>query len=116
MDSCININKLTDTSLRPEERACVDDEKNCVVIPLSGNVLSSQLEKLCGCLSAHINLASQHRFVVQRMVANFRIDEEDRVWLLWVEDMVIDDELNPRKYVMRELVVCVITEYFSLFG
>jgi hypothetical protein len=92
MDSCININKLADPELDAQDRAATNDDKNCVLIPMAGNVLSTQLERLCGCITEHIYLASGQQFKVMSMVLNFKIDAEDRVWLLWCEQMEVGDD------------------------
>jgi hypothetical protein len=96
MDSCININKLTDPELEAQDRACTNDEQHCVLIPMSGNVLATQLERLCSCIAEHMHLASQQLYKVTSMVITFKIDSEDRVWLLWCEQMEVgDDQGNP---------------------
>ncbi len=94
MDSCININKLADPELDAQDRAATNDDKNCVLIPMAGNVLSTQLERLCACITEHIYLASGQQFKVMSMVINFKIDSEDRVWLLWCEQMEVGDEMG----------------------
>jgi hypothetical protein len=43
MDNCININKLDDLDLEMHERAATNDGKNCVMIPMAGNVLGEQV-------------------------------------------------------------------------
>jgi len=96
MDSCININKLTDPELEAQDRACTNDEQHCVLIPMSGNVLATQLERLCSCIAEHMHLASQQLYKVTSMVITFKIDGEDRVWLLWCEQLEVgDDQGNP---------------------
>jgi hypothetical protein len=94
MDSCININKLADPELDAQDRAATNDDKNCVLIPMAGNVLSTQLERLCACITEHIYLASGQQYKVMSMVINFKIDSEDRVWLLWCEQMEVGDEMG----------------------
>ena len=96
MDSCININKLTDPELEAQDRACTNDDQHCVLIPMSGNVLATQLERLCTCIAEHMHLASQQMYRVTSMVITFKIDSEDRVWLLWCEQLEVgDDQGNP---------------------
>ena len=96
MDSCININKLNDLELEAQDRASTYDEQHCVLIPMSGNVLSTQLERLCSCIAEHMHLASQQMYKVNSMVLTFKIDSEDRVWLLWCEQLEVGDDLgNP---------------------
>eukprot|EP00282_Hemiselmis_andersenii_P000384 CAMPEP_0114131620 /NCGR_PEP_ID=MMETSP0043_2-20121206/12653_1 /TAXON_ID=464988 /ORGANISM="Hemiselmis andersenii, Strain CCMP644" /LENGTH=545 /DNA_ID=CAMNT_0001225069 /DNA_START=151 /DNA_END=1784 /DNA_ORIENTATION=- len=92
LDSCININKLADPELDVQDRAATNDDKNCVLIPMSGNVLATQLERLCGCIAEHVHLASSQQFKVMSMIINFKIDSEDRVWLLWCEQLEVGDD------------------------
>ena len=94
MDSCININKLSDPELDSQDRAATNDDKNCVLIPMSGNVLATQLERLCGCIAEHVHLASAQQFKVASMILNFKIDSEDRVWLLWCEQLEVADDMG----------------------
>ena len=93
MDSCINVNKLNAAELEVQDRACTNDDQYCVIVPMSGNVLYMQLERLCACISEHINLVSNQLFTVTHMVVNFKIDSEDRVWLLWCEHLEVSDEV-----------------------
>ena len=96
MDSCININKLNDPELEVQDRASTNDDQNCVLIPMSGNVLATQLERLCSCIAEHLHLASQQLYKVTSMVITFKIDSEDRVWLLWCEQLEVGDDMgNP---------------------
>lgn len=94
MNSCININRLADPDLEVQERAATNDEKHCVLIPMSGNVLAKQLERLCDTIAEHLHLASQQQYKVSSMVINFKIDNEDRVWLLWCEQLEVQDEVH----------------------
>eukprot|EP00961_Rhodomonas_salina_P207918 2806059-Rhodomonas_salina.3 len=96
MNSCININRLADPDLEVQERAATNDEKHCVLIPMSGNVLAKQLERLCDTIAEHLHLASQQQYKVSSMVINFKIDNEDRVWLLWCEQLEVQDEMGNK--------------------
>ena len=98
MDSCININKLSDPELEAQDRACTNDEKNCVLIPTSGNAIATQLERLCGCITEHIYLVSSQQVKVLNMILNFKIDANDRVWLLWCEHMELSDDVSAPRF------------------
>lgn len=50
---------------------------------MSGNVLATQLERLCQCIADHVQLVSGHLVGVEEMIVHFNIDAEDRVWFLW---------------------------------
>jgi hypothetical protein len=103
MDSCININKLNDPELEAQDRSSTYDEQHCVLIPMSGNVLATQLERLCSCIAEHMHLASQQMYKVTSMVITFKIDSEDRVWLLWCEQLEVgDDQGNPIRTVLTD--------------
>jgi hypothetical protein len=91
MDSCININKLADTSLPVPDRTSTSDDRNCVMIPLHGNVLAEQLSNMSACITDHIQFISGNRYSVGRLVCNYRIDSSDRVWLLWCETLDLID-------------------------
>eukprot|EP00960_Hanusia_phi_P062950 765309-Hanusia_phi.AAC.5 len=53
---------------------------------------SDVLERLCACIAEHVNLVSNQLYTVTHMVLNFKIDSEDRVWLLWCEHLEVSDE------------------------
>ena len=91
MDSCININKLADTALPVPDRTSTSDDRNCVMIPLHGNVLAEQLTNMSACVTDHIQFISGNRYSVGRLVCNYRIDSSDRVWLLWCETLELID-------------------------
>ncbi len=91
MDSCININKLADASLPVPDRTSTSDDRNCVMIPLHGNVLAEQLSNMSACITDHIQFISGNRYSVGRLVCNYRIDSSDRVWLLWCETLDLID-------------------------
>ena len=91
MDSCININKLADTALPVPDRTSTSDDRNCVMIPLHGNVLAEQLSNMSACITDHIQFISSNRYSVGRLVCNYRIDSSDRVWLLWCETLDLID-------------------------
>jgi hypothetical protein len=103
MDSCININKLSDMSLPVPDRTSTSDDRNCVMIPLHGNVLAEQLSNMSACITDHIQFISGNRFSVGRMVCNYRIDSSDRVWLLWCEtlDLIDNTRVAPAAVVPR---------------
>ena len=94
MDSCININKLSDPDIDAQDRATTNDETHCVLIPTSGNVVAMQLERICGCIADHLHLVSGQQLKVGKMVLVFKIDYGDRVWLLWCEQMEINDDVR----------------------
>jgi hypothetical protein len=94
MDSCININKMSDPDLDIQDRAATNDEKNCVLIPTSGNVIATQLEKVCACIAEHLHLVSSQELKVASMILIFKIDSGDRVWLLWCEKMEVNDDVS----------------------
>ncbi len=74
IDSCININKLSDPDLPAQDRAATNDERNCVLIPLAANTLAAQLRRACSCIAEHIAAVAPSPSAVTRMTLNFKID------------------------------------------
>ncbi len=74
IDSCININKLSDPDLPAQDRAATNDERNCVLIPLAANALAAQLRRACACIAEHIAAVAPSASAVTRMTLNFKID------------------------------------------
>ena len=47
-----------------------------------------QLEMLCFCIVEHMQSTASPAVQVEAMVLNFIIDVQDRVWLLWCEQVL----------------------------
>jgi len=96
MDNLININRLDDQKFDIQERAATNDKANCVLLPMNGNLLMDQLKLLCLCIVEHIQSTASPPVLIEAIVLNFNIDLQDRVWLLWCEQLhyKLDDHMS----------------------
>ena len=51
--------------------------------PLRGPVLAGQIQKICESLVTHISEVTFSQLQVSRMVINFKVDSQDKIWLLY---------------------------------
>eukprot|EP00956_Cyclotella_meneghiniana_P001067 scaffold1261_cov50-Cyclotella_meneghiniana.AAC.8 len=67
-----------------------------ISVPLRGNVLSSRVEKICDEIARHIEEVSNNDadLGVGRMVMNFKVDGNGRVWILWSDSIRLETGIN----------------------
>ena len=71
---------------------------------------SLQLEMLCFCIVEHIQSTVSPAVEVEGMVLNFIIDVQDRVWLLWCEQVLIHDAQSQKMYCAMLLAVSLLCD------
>jgi hypothetical protein len=59
--------------------------------PLRGPVLAGQIQKLCESIVSHIMEVTYGQRQVTRMVLNFKVDSQDKIWLLYATSMRCED-------------------------
>ena len=87
LDRRVNDHKLKDKSVDMYKR-CVTfegDEHLSYSAPLAGSGLATQLQQLCNSIVEHVFSVSQQR--ISRMVMNFKVDDNNKVWLLWCSSL-----------------------------
>ena len=60
--------------------------------PLRGNVLPSQVQRVCEMIVEHVGEVSFMKHRIRRMVLNFKVDSKDRLWLLWSSSIRLDPD------------------------
>ena len=90
----VNNRQLHDKRFGLYERAITYEgpEFHSSAAPLRGNVLPSQVQRICENIVTHVGEVSFQKHRIKRMVANFKVDAKDRVWLLWSSSIRLDDE------------------------
>eukprot|EP00736_Rhodelphis_marinus_P011149 Rmarinus@m.7217 len=91
----VNLRRQTDDRYSMYERSVTFEgaEHHSECVPVNGNVLPAHLQMVLQSIIRHI---SNQRFKVSRMVLNFKLDQNDRLWFLWTSSLRIqqwaDDE------------------------
>jgi len=89
---------LHDNRFALYERAITFDGPDVysISVPLRGNVLSSRVEKICDEIARHIEEVSNNDadLGVGRMVMNFKVDGNGRVWILWSDSIRLETGIN----------------------
>lgn len=90
----VNNRQLHDKRFGLYERAITYEgpEFHSSAAPLRGNVLPSQVQRICENIVTHVGEVTFQKSRIKRMVANFKVDAKDRVWLLWSSSIRLDDE------------------------
>lgn len=66
---------------------CLFERRENEVVPLRGQVLGEKLVKIgCG-VAQHISNVTYDKIRISRMVLNFRVDKNDKVWFLWCSSL-----------------------------
>ncbi len=90
----INNRQLHDKRFGLYERAITYEgpEFHSSAAPLRGNVLPSQIQRICENMVTHVGEVSFQKHRIRRMVVNFKVDAKDRVWLLWASSVRLEDD------------------------
>ena len=80
------------------ERAITFDgpDVHSVPLPLRGSVLSGRIEKICNEIVRHVTEvtadASNTDLGVGRMVVNFKVDGNGKIWILWTDSIRLESK------------------------
>ena len=99
----INNRQLHDKRYGLYERAITYEgpEFHSTAAPLRGNVLPSQVQRICENVVQHVGEVSFQKHRIKLMVINFKVDAKDRVWLLWASSIRLSDDTfggNPNSH------------------
>ncbi|CAK58493.1 unnamed protein product (macronuclear) [Paramecium tetraurelia] len=91
-----NINKMNDTRKTQVERVATFDGPEYLIQADSINspLLSADLEQLCVNIVKHILEVSGGNIQIIRMVLYFKVDYENRIWLLFCTNIKVKDKFN----------------------
>ena len=62
--------------------------------PLRGPVLAGQIQKICENIVSHISEVTFGQKQVTRLVANFKVDSRDKIWLVYSTSIRLNDVLE----------------------
>lgn len=66
-----------------------------IIVPLRGYVLPQLLENISFNIIKHVENVSYESIKINRIVINFKIDEENKVWLLGCSSLRLNKDLLP---------------------
>ena len=73
--------------------------------PLRGATFPTQIQRICDNLQAHVAEVSFRKHRIIRLVAHFKIDAKDKVWLLWTSSIRLAPERDQDQKLVPEDVV-----------
>ena len=84
--------KLQDQQYDMYERAATYEgvEVNSKTAPVRGNFLPTKVQMLNDAVVQHVAEVSFHKYKINRMVLNFKVDPNDQLWLLWCSSMRLE--------------------------
>eukprot|EP00741_Cyanophora_paradoxa_P018640 tig00021072_g17990.t1 len=99
----VNKRKISDLKVNMYERAVTFEgtEYHSDSVPLNGTALARRIGMICNSMVNHIAAISNNRHQVSRMVLQFKLDEDDRVWLLWCSSLRLFNEGDPDEHTLN---------------
>ena len=93
-----NVNRLGDQSLTGYDRAVTYEgpEHLSRTAPIRSKTLIAQFNHLCTNISDHVGAITQGKSMINRMVVTFKIDNEDKIWLLWCSSIRLEGTVAPK--------------------
>merc|ERR1719240_781511 len=70
----------------------------CNAAPVRGIYLPSRLQTICDSIVDHVMRTSSQHYRISRMVLNFKLDHNNKLWLLWCSSM----RLAADKYAVKK--------------
>lgn len=62
--------------------------------PLRGPVLAGQIQKICENIVSHLSEVTFGQKQITRLVANFKVDSRDKIWLMYTTSIRLNDMLE----------------------
>lgn len=92
----VNNKKLSDTKYDVYERAVTFEGSDFLseVTPVRGPSMVMQVHEIADAITQHIAAVTSDKIKVSRMALNFKVDDKDRLWLLFASSIRLRDELN----------------------
>jgi len=93
-----NVNRLGDQSLTGYDRAVTYEgpEHLSRTAPIRSKTLIAQFNHLCTNISDHVGAITQGKSMINRMVVTYKIDNEDKIWLLWCSSIRLEGTVAPK--------------------
>mmetsp|Transcript_47542 Transcript_47542/g.152345 ORF Transcript_47542/g.152345 Transcript_47542/m.152345 type:complete len:588 (-) Transcript_47542:122-1885(-) len=92
-------------SKAPLDDRCEELHRRCVTfegadhmsdsVPLSGQALASTVQRACNRIVEHVYESSGTEYRISRMVVNFKVDKEGRLWFLWCSSLRLGGDNPP---------------------
>lgn len=68
-----------------------------ILVPLVGKHIPSKLREQCEALVDHITNVSFEKIIIERLVAYFKVDENEKVYFLWASSVRVKNETFERR-------------------
>eukprot|EP00515_Schizochytrium_aggregatum_P014615 CAMPEP_0202089550 /NCGR_PEP_ID=MMETSP0964-20121228/41396_1 /ASSEMBLY_ACC=CAM_ASM_000500 /TAXON_ID=4773 /ORGANISM="Schizochytrium aggregatum, Strain ATCC28209" /LENGTH=909 /DNA_ID=CAMNT_0048657643 /DNA_START=1 /DNA_END=2730 /DNA_ORIENTATION=- len=93
-----NLRSLSDTKYSLYERAVTYDgaEHFSRAAPVRGSILPISVQEVCKSVVTHVSEVSFRKCNISRMALNFKVDGEDRIWLLWCTSLRLERTVAVR--------------------
>ncbi|EGR30206.1 hypothetical protein IMG5_137950 [Ichthyophthirius multifiliis] len=94
-----NINKLDNTKVPMNERLCTFEGPEYLAIQdsITSPILSADLEQICVNIVKHIQDISGGNIQISRMVLYFKLDDKNRLWLLFCTGLKVRERFQEYK-------------------
>lgn len=95
----VNNKRLSDTKLDVYERAVTFEGSDFLsqVTPVRGPAMVMQVHDVADAIVQHIAAVTGDKAKISRMALNFKIDDKDRLWLLFPSSLRLRDELKAAR-------------------
>lgn len=95
----VNNKKLSDTKYDVYERAVTFEGSDFLseVTPVRGPTMVMQVHDIADGIVQHIAAVTGDKMQISRMALNFKVDDRDRLWLLFASSLRLRDELKVAK-------------------
>lgn len=92
----VNRLKLSDTRYDMYERAVTFEgpDFHSDIQPVRGSQLISTVHEIADSMVEHVGVVTNDRIHISRLALNFKIDDRDRLWLLFASSVRLRDELE----------------------
>jgi len=98
LEKTINTKKIHDTRFNLYERAVTYDgeEFQTQTEAIRGNNLPDRFEKIGSNIASHISNITLERIKIVRMILNFKIGKNDKIYFLWCSSLRIENFLDKK--------------------
>mmetsp|Transcript_42098 Transcript_42098/g.51074 ORF Transcript_42098/g.51074 Transcript_42098/m.51074 type:complete len:853 (+) Transcript_42098:117-2675(+) len=85
----VNNYKLRDKAVEMFERCVTFDgqEHLSTSSPLTGSSFAAQIQFVCNSIVEHVYEVSNRRYRISRMICNFKLDADNKLWFLWCSSL-----------------------------
>uniref|UniRef100_A0A7S0FQM9 Uncharacterized protein n=1 Tax=Pyrodinium bahamense TaxID=73915 RepID=A0A7S0FQM9_9DINO len=95
----VNHLRLSDSRYDIYERAVTFEGADChsEVTPVRGPALVTKVHEIADSIVQHVAAVTNDRMKISRLALNFKVDDKDRLWLLFASSVRLRDELTRRE-------------------